>query len=1297
MRGVGITVQAVVMIFLVVSISFVSQASFVRAEGSGNVCCEETTSGDSCVYTSEDNCAEDSIQASTSCEQTEFCKTGCCISDVGQCSKGVAQATCDSIDGYTWQEGSDCSTVDSCQKNCCVIAESQCSYTTESYCNILIENLEDITLDWRDVDSESSCTDICKASTKGCCVSDDSCVYGTQAECESPNIDISSGYGFYEEAYCSDIGSCGCTAEDSFACVNEDVYSFDRCGNQEGMAEDCDYTAGKWCGTNADGEVTCMSTYCDDTFDGIYYTNKDDPGIVGEGNLRNRHDEGKMGGKRDNGESWCLYESPAGAFKDFPGSQHYRAYCYFGEEIIEPCADYREEVCLQVPYGSYKGLDDNGISYSDLSYEEDYTGPTGSACVDNTDNEVFSPEVTTVSVGNNWDDDSLVETCAAANIDCQQSYAKDSWTDPNFQVGQGVMCTSPQWAKTMNEYCRAQGDCGAAMNLVEEFSNSGFSMSKSQEFLAAFDQNNESYRVYVGYDSCVDHFVGNPGDTGIAGLGYTSYFLDLEKTEFQDQIDTVNRLEQEAIFCLYDCATDKDGSDQTLGECNFISTIDPDLENGTSSLLYSYFGGERGMEKYQMLSAGEDGKIILEKDVPSWSFEEDLGKESYGVYGGLVALSSMFYENVELGDVRSYGWVIGLGIANVLGAVAGASLFAIAVSGVKTGTDVVTFSAAANSLLSNPFGVLGIANSGSGFAAIGNIITIAITIVSAGVIAGIENPLERQKATETFAITSGVSSGLSLLTLIVLVAGTGGPLGIALAAFALAVTAIAALFSLGGEVRDVTISSHCEAWQPPLGSDYCELCDIPVSEGGLAIDDGDQDNPQILTGWDCTQYKCQSLGQSCEYISENAGTTRPKCIAVDVDDVNRPIIEAYMLDVSEDMNDQGVADSDGYVDENAGGSEFSSNDGTTEAGYIKIESEVWPYQYFTFGIETDEPSQCKISQTLPESFDDLDQFFPDSYYDYQHNQSWILVPGTLYNFYIVCQDHNGNGASPPVPFVVQVQTDEGADITPPQIEATSIRNGGYVPAGVNETALSIYLDGPVEGCRWSTIDQEYSLMEWPFICPGVPNSASAYFEDDCSTVLNVTQETNYYYFACIDQDGNYNTENYPFTLVATAPLNIDYVSPSGTLYTDIATLQVQTSSGAESGKAICEYEGIAFFETNSSIHKQNLEDLPTGFYDYDILCQDVAGNQNSTNINFTIDIDLTMPELVSIYKQENSVYFTLDEVASCEYYFEDFSYGSGTDISSLSSSGSFAITEVKEYYLACEDIFGNQGSWIVQV
>ena len=55
----------------------------------------------------------------------------------------------------------------------------------------------------------------------------------------------------------------------------------------------------------------------------------------------------------------------------------------------------------------------------------------------------------------------------------------------------------------------------------------------------------------------------------------------------------------------------------------FISTIDPDLENGTSFFIRIL--GERGMEKYQMLSAGEDGKLFLRR-MFFWSFEEDLGK-----------------------------------------------------------------------------------------------------------------------------------------------------------------------------------------------------------------------------------------------------------------------------------------------------------------------------------------------------------------------------------------------------------------------------------------------------------------------------------------------------------------------------------------------------------------------------------------------------------------------------------------------------------------------------------------------
>ncbi len=60
---------------------------------------------------------------------------------------------------------------------------------------------------------------------------------------------------------------------------------------------------------------------------------------------------------RKHGESWCVYESPAGKSSDFVGSRHYVFYCYDGKEYIEECRDYREEICKEIPaknMNSYK-------------------------------------------------------------------------------------------------------------------------------------------------------------------------------------------------------------------------------------------------------------------------------------------------------------------------------------------------------------------------------------------------------------------------------------------------------------------------------------------------------------------------------------------------------------------------------------------------------------------------------------------------------------------------------------------------------------------------------------------------------------------------------------------------------------------------------------------------------------------------------------------------------------------------------------------------------------------------------
>ena len=1168
-------------VVIIASIFTISNFKVVSAE-ENNLCCEKTTGGDNCVYTTASSCDSDYLTAATSCEQTSFCEPGCCVSEEGRCSKSVGRATCEDIDGYSWYDGAACE-IDACQEECCVIGEAQCFLSTEAYCKNTVSGFEDLELDWRDVDSENECVNICEASTKGCCVSEDSCTYGAKGLCEYDGVDLTNGVGFYDETYCSDVGICGCVNNgDDIRCINEDAYYFDSCGNQDTLADNCDYAKGTWCGTDSEGNVGCQDTGCSDTFDGMYYIN--DYAVN-----RNPHDS-KIGDSRENGESWCLYESPAGDFKDRPGSQHYRSICYFGEEIIEPCEDYRQEICIQYPYG-------------------DYDGVSGSACIDN-DNELFNPMITTVSVGNNWDDSSLVDTCAAANFECPVLYAVSSWTDLTWEAARNLNCLSPGWVLDASSFCASMGDCGANANLVEEFTDDSFSMIKSQDWIGGEIPPNATegdgklrHKTVIGYDTCVeDSNLKEDSETG------------------EIYCDTAKKM---------NCDVDKDGEVDNVVGCEFIDSVE-EVYSGTNEIYsdldsdwknnYGVYSGLLGIS--ETIGSEVDSDVSVSLAIPIISFT-------------MVALASSLYNFGVFGDIVSSveNWVL-------------------------TDSSIGMFSYGTDKLFWNLVPV---------------ITAVATVILQYGAILVVDDPLAELEKSKQSAMTNYIGAGLSAVLYIapsIIQGGAAfGPWGLLVAAVILAV---AAVLQGGGETKEIIITSQCGPWTPPQGGDDCTLCDIPVSEGGLALDIGGN----ILRGYECTEYKCKSLGMACEYISENQGTDRPKCIASEINDVNHPIIEnAYLF------GDYANLDVDFAKDK-----------------YLIVNEKVQPYTFFEFGIDTDEASQCKIEEATQENsftsedYDSMEMFFPDSYFDYTHNQSWILMPETKYSFYIRCTDINTRAHE--APFVVQVETDAGVDLTPPSIEATSIKNGGYISAGATETALSVFVNEPVQYCKWSSNDVEYSIMENFFLCSGIPSSASPYFENECSTTLSVIEGTNSYYIACEDGAGNANTENYYFSLQSTVPLLIDYVSPNGeTIYLENVDMQVKTSEGAESGKAVCYYNGIEFFDTNTSTHIQSLQGLIAGVYNYDISCVDVAGNKNESVISFTIDVDIDEPELVNIYSSESTIYFTLDEDATCEYYFEDFNFGSGTDV----SGNSFTLTDVDEYYLKCQDIFGNTGEWIINV
>ena len=102
-----------------------------------NGCCGETITGDSCVYTSEDNCATSNyFNENGLCEETAFCGSGCCVSLNG-CFEGSGEYTC-VLDSGEFFKDQMCSSIDSCQMVCCQYG-SDFDYISQMECQDKID------------------------------------------------------------------------------------------------------------------------------------------------------------------------------------------------------------------------------------------------------------------------------------------------------------------------------------------------------------------------------------------------------------------------------------------------------------------------------------------------------------------------------------------------------------------------------------------------------------------------------------------------------------------------------------------------------------------------------------------------------------------------------------------------------------------------------------------------------------------------------------------------------------------------------------------------------------------------------------------------------------------------------------------------------------------------------------------------------------------------------------------------------------------------------------------------------
>ena len=372
-KNISLLVLLFIALALSLSLSLVSAA---------NACCEKTTNGAWCQNSQSELCASGFRQAPTSCEATSYCKKGCCFdSQEGLCMENTPQQICQTNNG-SWSDTADCQ-IPQCSLGCCVLG-NEAALVTKVRCKTL-SGFYGLETDFRQgITNEMTCLAEAKSEEEGACVYEDSpghntCTFGKRSECDesfSSTTSTSNATGNATEVVSTTAGTTRfydgklCTAQDlNTDCQKsqitmlvegkDEVYYVDTCEQKANIYDSSRYDDPLYwtyvvekadscgAGQNNAGSTTCGN--CD------YYlgsmgkeaTWNANP-VYGDYMCSSLDCEGHK-----HGESWCVYDSPRDYGQDTVGSRDFKEVCLDGEILQEPCADFRNEICVQGTSGSY--------------------------------------------------------------------------------------------------------------------------------------------------------------------------------------------------------------------------------------------------------------------------------------------------------------------------------------------------------------------------------------------------------------------------------------------------------------------------------------------------------------------------------------------------------------------------------------------------------------------------------------------------------------------------------------------------------------------------------------------------------------------------------------------------------------------------------------------------------------------------------------------------------------------------------------------------------------------------------
>src|SRR3989344_747796 len=456
----------------------------------------------------------------------------------------------------------------------------------------------------------------------------------------------------------------------------------------------------------------------------------------------------------------------------------------------------------------------------------------------------------------------------------------------------------------------------------------------------------------------------------------------------------------------------------------------------------------------------------------------------------------------------------------------------------------------------------------------------------------------------------------------------------------------------------------CNLYTSPAG-DSAELCESC------------QSNPVIK----CTEYKCKSLGQQCQYLQKER-----ECIHVARRDLTPPKIESC------EARD-GPTLKSCPVNFNELGCEIT--EAIPEFGLAAVR--------FT----TDEFAQCRFSPREGVSFEASDknsQWLRNALFSNEHffgidigNVTEDLIKencqgGEECIFNIRCRDQ----AEPPNTmnrdFFLKFNILEGPDLQPPIIVQTAVPSGVSIPVGRSEANFSMFVDDKSgsPACRSSRgRDKEFSQMEGNFTCNPQRNFEEQGYE--CTTKFTdlESRPESVFYFRCKDTAGNANQKGFQFIIKTSEPLSIESKQlPSGIVAFDKVEVKLTTNNEALCYYKIDQDKEVLFEQTNAV---QHLTAIPTsnGNHNIKVRCIDDAGNEAGAEANFKTEFT-RFPVIKKVYTDGSVLVIKVNQPATCSYSTTDrnFNFNDGKTMSSregLTHTTLSADSDKATYHIKCKN------------